>query len=77
MTWVRRILVVEDEPFVRGLVGETLRGAGFEVRTAGTATEAMEQVEDFDPDGAVLDIDLGDGPNGVDVSDALSVRAMD
>lgn len=74
MAWVRRILVVEDEPFVRGLVGETLRRAGFDVRTAANATEALARAADFDPDGAVLDIDLGDGPNGLDVSDALGVH---
>ncbi|MEW1823011.1 hypothetical protein AB0323_19790 [Arthrobacter sp. NPDC080031] len=29
--WVRRVLVVEDQPFMRGLVAEALRGAEFDV----------------------------------------------
>ena len=72
--WTRRILAVEDEAFIRGLVGEILRGAGFEVRTAANAVEALAQVEDFDPDGAILDIDLGEGPNGLDICDALQAH---
>ena len=72
--WVRRILVVEDEAFIRGLVQEILVRGGFEVRAAASAREALEAADGFDPDAAILDIDLGSGPTGLDICDALRVQ---
>jgi DNA-binding NarL/FixJ family response regulator len=68
----RRVLVVEDEGFTSGLVCAALRGAGFEVRAAASAAEARREVAGFDPDAAVIDLNLGTGPNGVDVAHILS-----
>lgn len=72
--WVRRVLVVEDESFIRGLVTEVVRSAGFEVAAAGDAAAALRAIDDFDPDAAILDIELGPGPNGLDLADALLHR---
>lgn len=63
----RRVLVVEDEALTSGLLVEALRGQGFDVDAASSAKQALEIVDPFDPDLALLDIDLGDGPNGVDL----------
>ena len=37
----QRILVVDDEPQILRALGTTLRGAGYLVDTAATATEAL------------------------------------
>lgn len=66
--WVRRVLVVEDQPLMRALVGDTLTHAGFVVHTAGSAVEALTEFDGFDPDLLVTDIDLGVRPNGVDLA---------
>jgi DNA-binding response OmpR family regulator len=39
-----RLLLVEDDALVRELLCETVEGAGFQVETAPTATEAIEQL---------------------------------
>ena len=69
--WVRRLLVVDDEPLVTTLIAETLSGHGFEVRTAAGVGAARELIDAFDPDAAVLDIHLGAGPSGLHFGHAL------
>lgn len=70
-SWVRRLLVVDDEPLVTTLIAETLSGRGFEVRTAAGVGTARELIDAFDPDAAVLDIHLGAGPSGLHFGQAL------
>jgi two-component system KDP operon response regulator KdpE len=61
-----RVLVVDDEPqFLRALA-TNLRGAGYEVETAATATEALGAAALHPPDAVVLDLLLPDG-NGTEV----------
>lgn len=67
----RRVLVVEDDPFLRSLIADTLSGAGFKVETADSAAKAKAAVKAFDPDAAVLDIELGNGPNGIDLAEII------
>jgi DNA-binding NarL/FixJ family response regulator len=67
----RSVLVVEDEPFVRGLVADKLRGNGFKVEVASTAAEARKIAANTDIDIVVMDIDLGPGPSGLDLGIAL------
>jgi two-component system, OmpR family, KDP operon response regulator KdpE len=61
-----RVLVVDDEPqIVRGL-RVVLRGAGYEVESAQTKSEALDVVAVRPPDAMVLDLVLPDG-SGVEV----------
>lgn len=64
----RRVLVVEDEGFTRAAVISSLESAGFSVKAATTATEALAALDDHDPHALVTDLDLGSGPNGVDLA---------
>lgn len=68
----RSILVVEDDPLLRSLLASKLAADGFMVATAANASEAKTQAKKVDPDLAVLDIELGDGPNGIELSQMLS-----
>ena len=68
----RRILIVEDDSVTRMLLKSVLEGGGFEVQAAPNAARGREQVRTFDPDGAIVDIDLGEGSNGYDFAYALS-----
>lgn len=67
----RRLVVVEDDPMTRGLIAQVLEVAGFAVATASNGSDARRAVEMTDPDGVLLDVDLGLGPTGFDVADAL------
>lgn len=68
----RRAVVVEDEPLVSALLGDTLRHAGFDVETAHDAASGRQAVEEFDPDVALIDLGLGRGPNGADLAHVIS-----
>ena len=67
----RTVLVVEDEPFIRGLICDKLESDGFKVLAASSAAEAREISSDAEIDISVLDIELGNGPTGFDLGIAL------
>ena len=66
--------MVEDEPLVSSLLGDFLAQSGFEVKSAATAIEATKIAAKFDPDVAVLDINLGQGANGVELAYILDQK---
>ena len=71
----RSVLVVEDDGLLRDLIARALEGAGMLVETAATAADAKRAFSRMDPDAAVIDIELGPGPNGFDLADVLRSRA--
>lgn len=73
----RRLLVVEDEPLLASLVADALRAAGFEVAVAFDVESARKLVDTFDPDMAILDISLGNGPTGLHLAHALEISRPD
>jgi DNA-binding response OmpR family regulator len=56
-----RILLVEDNASLVGLVSRGLGNAGFEVDTAGTIAESLEAIADVSYAAIVLDLGLPDG----------------
>ena len=77
MTGTRRLLVVEDEPLMASLLAQALSSAGFDVATASDVLQARAEIRDFDPDGVLLDISLGDGPSGLDLAHVLHSQRPD
>lgn len=67
-----RILIVDDEPLILGLLTEIITSLGHEVTSAQDAAAAKRAMLSFDPDIALLDVDLGPGPSGIDLAVALS-----
>lgn len=67
-SFARKVLIVEDEPLLRSLIAASLERDGFQVLTVASAAEARKAVDSFDPDVALLDIELGDGPTGIDLA---------
>jgi two-component system, OmpR family, response regulator len=55
-----RVLVVDDDASIAGLVSMALRYEGFSVATAASGHEALSKAEDFRPDLVVLDVQLPD-----------------
>lgn len=68
----RAVLVVEDQALTAVLLSDALQAAGFSVRHEPDVPRALAAIEQFDPDAAVLDIDLGPGPTGYDLGTVLS-----
>jgi two-component system OmpR family response regulator len=71
-----RILVVDDEPNIVDVVSMALRYQGFEVESAGTGGEALDQVTAFKPHLMVLDVMLPD-MEGFDVAEKLRAQRTD
>jgi len=53
-----KVLVVEDDEFLRQLVGRKLGDAGFDIKTAIDAQNAFNVLKDFKPDIILLDLIL-------------------
>jgi DNA-binding NarL/FixJ family response regulator len=70
--YARHIVVVENEALLRDLIGRTLEAAGFTVSTAANAADARRACLANDPDGLVVDIELGPGPDGFDFATAVT-----
>ena len=70
----KTIMVVEDEPAIRGLLCMTLECENYHVESAGDGREALDKVDRVSPDAILLDLML---PNvdGWAVIDALSERS--
>jgi two-component system OmpR family response regulator len=65
-----RVLVVDDETSITDLVSMALRYEQFDVRVASNGREALDAVEEFTPDLAVLDI-MMPGIDGFEVARRL------
>ncbi len=66
------VMVVEDEQFTRTTLNVTLQALGFHVAgLCSTAKEALGTIQSKAVDVALLDLDLGPGPSGVDIAYAL------
>lgn len=72
-----RVLLLDDDAFVRVGVAAAIQSLGYEVRATGSSAEALAAAASFSPNAAVLDIHLGQGPTGVDVALALRKRQPD
>jgi DNA-binding response OmpR family regulator len=65
-----RVLVVDDEPEVRQVLGQALRARGHQVRVASTGREALELAHTFQPEAALVDVGLPD-IDGVTLAELL------
>ena len=66
------VLIVDDDKFVRTSLDGALSNSGFEVLgSVSTAKEALINYAEAPSDVALLDLDLGIGPTGFDLAQAL------
>jgi two-component system, NtrC family, nitrogen regulation response regulator NtrX len=60
-----RVLLVDDEPNIRRMVGALLQGEGYETAEAANGTAALAAVRDVAPDAILLDLMMAGGPDGL------------
>ena len=73
-----RTLIVDDDEFTRFLLLRALASFGYEDAVAcDGAPSAIETAETFRPHVAILDLDLGSGPTGIDLAHALRRKQPD
>jgi DNA-binding response OmpR family regulator len=70
-----RILVVEDDQSLRELLSASLEREGWEVRAVPDAKSGEAAVDAFQPDVAILDIQLGEGPDGLALARRIRQRS--
>lgn len=74
-TGLGNVLILEDERFTRTMLEAALTGCGLEVvGSFATAPGALLLADRVPIDVALLDLDLGPGPSGIDVAHALRAR---
>jgi DNA-binding NarL/FixJ family response regulator len=67
-----KLLIVENDAFAGNFMSKSLSEAGFSnIRVADTAVDAMRIFREINPDTVLIDIELGAGPNGIDLARAF------
>ena len=69
------VLIVDDDPDIRGLLGFALEDAGFDVREASDGATALAELEEKAPDCMVLDV-MMPGVDGFGVLRAMRQRQL-
>ena len=65
-------MMVEDDEFTRSTVKSALEGKGINIiYDTSSVKDAIEYAKNYRPDVAVLDYNLGKGPNGIDLANQL------
>src|SRR5688500_12613843 len=70
------VLIVDDEPNIRRMLGSLLRAEGYRTRAAGSALGALAEVQGEEPDAVLMDLYM-DGETGLDVLPRLREAAPD
>jgi DNA-binding NarL/FixJ family response regulator len=67
-----KVMMVEDDDFIRATLRAALENRGFEnVFDTAQVREALEFAKSNEIDIAILDYNLGKGPNGIDLANGL------
>jgi len=67
-----RVLIVDDDPFTRMMLTTTLQTVECAVvGDAQTAADALRLARELQPAVAIVDLDLGEGPTGIDLAHGL------
>jgi len=67
-----KLLIVENDSFAGTFMSKSLDTAGFSIiSVADTAPIAMKTFRETNPDCALIDVELGSGPNGIDLARAF------
>lgn len=74
MTELKRILHVEDDPSIQAVTKVALEAVGgYQVRSCSSGLQALEEVEEFDPQFILLDV-MMPGMGGAETLSRLSER---
>lgn len=67
-----KLLIVENDKFAGNFMSKSLSDAGFSnICVADSVPEAMRLFREINPDTVLIDIELGSGPNGIDLARAF------
>jgi len=73
---MQSVLIVDDEPNIRRMLGALLRAEGYEVREAGSGRSALAEMRGEEPDAVVMDLYMPDA-TGLEVLPELKKLCPD
>lgn len=68
------LLIVDDDPVAAGMLGLTLKGAGYDVRDVASGEECLMVMAEFSPEVVLLDIDMPGGMDGYETCRRIRSR---
>jgi CheY-like chemotaxis protein len=71
---VASVLIVDDEPLIRAYARTIVEEAGYAAAEARDAADAMRALAEEAVDVVLTDIELGAGPSGLELSQAIRQR---
>ncbi len=74
---MQRVLIVDDEPNIRRMVGALLSTEGYDVREAADGASGVRAVEEEEPDVALIDLMMPGGMDGIATLSKIRERWTD
>lgn len=71
------ILIIDDEPNIRRMLGALLKAEGYEVAEAANGHAALLALETLDPDAIFCDLMMPPGPDGLATLEAMRARGLE
>ena len=72
-----RIFLVDDDELIISMLARSLQKEGYETHMLNSAVQAVEKICAWQPHALLLDVDLGDGPSGLDLLEMLHKEKID
>ncbi len=72
-----RIFLVDDDELIISMLSRSLQKEGYETHLLNSAKQAVDKICAWQPHALLLDVDLGDGPSGLDLLEMLQSQGID
>lgn len=72
-----RIFLLDDDDLIISMLSRSLQKEGYETHMLNSSERAVEKICAWQPHALLLDIDLGEGPNGLDLLAMLQAENID
>ena len=72
-----RIFLLDDDELIISMLGRALQKEGYETHLLNSSEQAVKKICAWQPHALLLDVDLGEGPNGLDLLEMLQAEEID
>lgn len=72
-----RIFLLDDDELIISMLSRALHKEGYETHMLTTSSKAVETICSWQPHALLLDVDLGEGANGLDILEMLQAENID
>jgi two-component system, NtrC family, response regulator AtoC len=72
-----RICLLDDDELIISMLDRALQKEGYETHMLNSAIQAVEKICAWQPHALLLDVDLGEGPSGLDLLEMLQAEEID